>query len=64
MIVKSNRHALSTRDIEHLVNNNDLYDGIIFNDIIDIGPYSWSDQLSNVYTVRQSSQLKSIYNNG
>ena len=64
MIVKSNRHALSTRDIEHLVNNNNLYDGIIFNDIIDIGPYSWSDQLSNVYTVRQSSQLKSIYNNG
>lgn len=64
MMVKSNRHALSTRDIEHLVNNNDLYDGIIFNDIIDIGPYSWSDQLSNVYTVRQSSQLKSIYNNG
>lgn len=64
MMIKSNRHALSTRDIEHLVNNNDLYDGIIFNDIIDIGPYSWSDQLSNVYTVRQSSQLKSIYNNG
>ena len=64
MMIKSDRHTLSTRDIEHLVNNNDLYDGIIFNDIIDIGPYSWSDQLSNVYTVRKSSQLKSIYNNG
>ena len=64
MMIKSDRHTLSTRDIEHLVNNNDLYDGIIFNDIIDIGPYLWSDQLSNVYTVRKSSQLKSIYNNG
>lgn len=64
-MIKSKRHALRTRDIEHLVNNNDLYDGIIFNDIIDTGPYSWSSNLlSNVYTVRQSSQLKSIYNNG